>query len=159
MSRTAAYVLAASFASIPLAIGANAAPVIIDAYYEETVGIGDCALDISFACTVPFSKVRSGKKLTITRVACHMGVQGPHRQAVEAALFILNPKGAWERKQPLTSAYIGFTSDPDTNFYGFNTQTFTVLTQGRTPIVWWRTFDGTNVSMDCQIAGEIVPYP
>src|SRR5690349_18543189 len=153
MSRTAACVMAASLASIVLADRASAAPVIIGTYYEETVRISSCTLDISFACSVPFTKVKSGNKLTITRVACNIGVQG---EPMSTALFIQSPQGAWERMQPLTPAYIA-QLDPN-KFYGFNTQTFTVLIQGRTPIVWSR-FNGTNVSMDCQIAGEIVPYP
>jgi hypothetical protein len=144
---------AALLASIPPARGVMAGPVIIGTYYEETVRISACTLDISFACTVPFTKVKSGNKLTITRVACNIGVQG---EPMQAALFIANAQGVWERMQPLTPAYIA-QLNPN-NFYGFNTQTFTVLLQGRTPIVWSR-FNGTNVSMDCQIAGEIVPYP
>jgi hypothetical protein len=153
MARKIAYTIAVSLASIGVAGGAGAAPVIIGTYYEETIRVDPCALDFSFACTVPFTKVRSGKKLTLTRIACNISVRG---EPMTTALFIQNNQGVWERMQPLTPAYIA-QLDPN-KFYGFNTQTFTVVLQGKTPLVWSR-FNGTNVSMDCQIAGEIVTYP
>lgn len=143
---TIVLVLGASIIGIAIS---SATPVRIGTYYEETEGVFPCTFDMTAVCSLPFRRVPAGKQLTITRVACNIQVEG---DPTTIALGVKDAQGQVARLQPVTPTYVSQVNT--TKFFSFNTQTLAVLPAGTAPLIWSR-FVGTNVSLNCQIAGAM----